>query len=589
MTEDWIQQVGKAGLIVSRRELMRLLGVSAGAVTLGGLLAACGTDDDPTASPDSTPNATTGAAALPTAAGAEATEPAGDATAASTASDTQPMAADVTTGSADRPVLRVGVQALPVVLDPYQELGNVGTRVTYAIYDHLLERNFPNSDPPGIGKDVLPMIAENWERLDDLTLELTLRQDVIFHNGELLTAEDVKFTFDRILIDTPDELVDALGYISTISEVQVVDDYTVRLLTELPDPLLEIRLTSWCSWIMPKAYYEEVGFEEFALAPVGTGPFKFVEMRPDERLVLESHDDYFGGLPTAQRVEFIVIPEVAGRVAALVSGEVDIITNIPPDQVSSLQGADGAVVRSVPLANCHVLTYNTRHPTMTNKLFRQALNLGIDRELLVEALWGGNAVLMHGHQFPEYGEMFNPERPLTPYDPERAEELLEESGYAGDEIVFRTNADYYTLGADAAQAIVQMWQDIGVNARVEVLDDVTYDGVENVQITNWSNSSFVADPDGAFWLRWGAPTAVQRDKWTPEDPRFNELGEQARQTRDFEFRFNAYQEMLDIWEDEAPGTVLYIPIENYGVRSDLFWLPYSFYYMDLRPDNLIYE
>jgi peptide/nickel transport system substrate-binding protein len=163
---------------------------------------------------------------------------------------------------------------------------------------------------------------------------------------------------------------------------------------------------------------------------------------------------------------------------------------------------------------------------------------------------------------------------------------VSESGYEGEKIVVRSGASYYTNGAEAAQAIVQMWQDVGINAEVEITEDTTASGPEAMQVNNWSNSSFVADPDGAFWLRWGEPTPVQRDFWTPENARFNELGNAARETLDVDFRYEAYQEKLDIFEDEAPGTVLYIPIENYGVRSNVEWLPYSFYYMDLRPDVL---
>jgi hypothetical protein len=96
----------------------------------------------------------------------------------------------------------------------------------------------------------------------------------------------------------------------------------------------------------------------------------------------------------------------------------------------------------------------------------------------------------------------------------------------------------------------------------------------------------LADPEGAFWLRWGPGTATQRDWWKPENPRFNELGEQQRQTLDQQFRARAFQDALDIWEEEAPGTVLWIPIEHYAMRDFVKWTPYSFYYMDLRPDNL---
>jgi peptide/nickel transport system substrate-binding protein len=579
---------------LSRRTLLRTAGASAALVTAGSLLAACGDDEDDI---PATPAAGTGqtVAATPTDAPATSETP-GEAEAEETPGDSsddapEPTAttADAIQDSTDRPVLKVGVQDLPDSLDPYLHLSNVGTRVTYSIFDHLLEREFRGGDPPGTGSDILPMIADGWNRIDDLTLEMTLRDDVVFHNGDPLTAEDVKFTFDRMLVDPEEKMLEPSAYVDTIRRVEVVDDYTVRFITAEPDPLLEIRLTSWASWIIPKNYLEEVGDDEFALNPVGTGPYSFVQLRPDEILVLDSNDDYFGGLSPASRVEFQVIPETAGRVAALVSGEVHIITNIAPDQISTLEGNSNVEVRSVPLANCHVLRYNTHHPHMQDKLLRQALSLSIDRELLVEALWGGRAELMRGLQFPEYGDMYNPDRPYSPFDPERARALLEQSSYDGETIEFRTQPAYYTLGSEAAQAIVQMWQQIGVNAEVAVLDNVYSDGVQNIMVTNWSNSSFTADPDGAFWLRWGEPTGTQRAFWTPENPRFNELGEAARKTLDKEFRYAAYQEMLDIWEDEAPGTELYIPVENYGVHTDVDWLPYSFYYMDLRASNLKFE
>lgn len=550
----------------SRRAIVRAAGVSTLMLTTGTLLAACGDDDDqiPTSAP-----------AQPTSTTAAATEPS---VAAGPTETSEP--------AAERPVLRIGVQGLPDSLDPYLHLSNIGTRVTYSIYDHPLEREFRGGDPPGTGREILPMIASGWERIDDTTLELTLRDDVLFHNGDKLTAEDVVFTFNRMLVDPAAEMVEPAGYINTITEIEVVDEHTLRLITADPDPLLEMRLTSWATWILPMAYFEEVGADAFALNPVGTGPYKFVELRPDEILALDSHDDYFGGLPPASRVEFRVIPETSGRVAALVSGEVDIITNINPDQIGLIEGNDGLEVRSVPLANCHVLRYNVNHPQMADKLLRQALNLAIYRELIIETLWGGKAELMRNHQFREYGELFNPDRPYREFDPDAARQLLEQSTYDGETIEFRTTPFTYTLGLEVAQAIVQMWNDVGVNAEVKVMDNVYSEGVPNIMVTNWSNSSFTADPDGAFWLRWGLGTGTQREFWTPENPRFNELGEQARKTLDQQFRYNAYQELLDIWTEEAPGTELLIPEEHYGVRSDLDWLPYSFYYMDFRSKNL---
>ena len=134
------------------------------------------------------------------------------------------LATTATVAAADRKVLTVGVQALPDSLDPYLQLGNVGTRVTSSLFDQLLERDFRDGNPPGTGSTIKPMDAAKWNRIDDLTAELTLRDDVTFHNGDPMTAQDVKFTFDRMLINTPADLEEARGYVSTIKSVDVIDD-----------------------------------------------------------------------------------------------------------------------------------------------------------------------------------------------------------------------------------------------------------------------------------------------------------------------------------------------------------------------------
>jgi peptide/nickel transport system substrate-binding protein len=581
----------RAGL--TRRQLLRLLGVSTVAVGTAGLLAACEEDDDGEAAGAADPD------------GDDSDDHEQDDEDAPADDHDDDLSDDVDEDDAaegdDEEIadadegrsLVVGVQGLPDGLDPYLELSNVGTRVTYSLFDHLIERDFMSGDTPGAGFGLNPMLAESWERIDDLTIEFHLREDVNFHNGDHLTAEDVKFTFDRMLVDTPDDLISAAAYVGTVTEVNVIDDYTVQIVTGEPDPILENRLCSWCTWILPKDYFEEVGAEEFALNPVGTGPYRFVSLSQDIDLHLEAFEDYFMGSPAASTLEFRVIPETAGRVAAIASGEVDIITNVAPDQVASLEGTDQVTVSSIPLANCHVLVYNTFHPNMDDKRIRQAMNLAIDRELLVDALWGGRAVLMRGHQFEEYGDMFNEERSYTPYDPELAQELLEEAGYDGEEIIYYCNNDYYTNEVVAGEAIVEMWRAVGINASqqvVESLSDVTF---AEMTSRTWSNSSFTADPDGAFWLRWGPETWPRMGPATWDEgesywdatEEFDELGESMRRTLDHEERFETFQQILDIWEDEAPGTVLYIPMENYAMREDVQWQPYSFFYMDFRPHN----
>ena len=131
-----------------------------------------------------------------------------------------------------------------------------------------------------------------------------------------------------------------------------------------------------------------------------------------------------------------------------------------------------------------------------------------------------------------------------------------------------------------------MWQEIGINAEVQIKEGAV-DGPERV-VHTWSNSSRLADLDGSLYVLWGRGSGVQEQYWAPPEE-FNRLGEEARSTLDQRLRYENYQKMLDIWEDEAPGTVLYDPVEFYGVNASINWSPYSFYCMDFRPYNLSFD
>ena len=478
--------------------------------------------------------------------------------------------------------LVVGVQGLPGGLDPADELSNVGTRVTYNIYDTLIRRDFLDDNK------LKPALALSWERDGDLALVLNLREGVTFHNGDPFTAEDVKYTFDRI--NKPDSILsDAQGYFRTFANIVVVDPLTVRIETNQPDPLIEQRLASWASWIVPKAHIEAIGGDEqFAQNAIGTGPYKVVSMSPDDELVLAVNEDYWEELPPVKELIFRVIPESSTRVTALINDEVQIITNIPPDQMPTLRTSDTVDVRDIPLANMHVIRYNTKHPVLADEKLRQAMNLAIDRQLLIDTLWEGRAVPLRSHQFEEYGPLYNPDRPLTPFDPEQARQLVSESSYDGSVINYETEAAYYTNGLQAGQAIVEMWKAVGINAEIRLRQPGEAIPPEESMVANWSNSSVLADPDGCLWRSWGAQSGVQRNFWDA-DPEFNRLGEEARTILDVEQRYENYQAMLDIWERQAPGTVLYIPVENYGVNKTVNWSPYPFYYSDFRAYNLSFN
>jgi peptide/nickel transport system substrate-binding protein len=475
----------------------------------------------------------------------------------------------------------VGVQGIPSNVDPAQNLGNVGTRVAYTPYDTLIRRDFLNDNVN------VPMIATSWQHISDTVLELKLRDDVTFHDGSPMTADDVVYTFTRLITAPADSpLLDAGTRFLTFQSVEAVDPTTVRITTKAPDPVLINRLASWAGWIVSKNYIETNGQEKFEQTGMGTGPFKFTSFTPDTEITLERHDGYWGELPPVKKITFKVIPEIAARVTALINGEVHLITNVPPDQVETLAAEDHLEVRDVILSNTHVLVYNTHQAALSDKRVRQALNAGIDRQLIIDTIWDGHARAKHSEQMEEFGALYNPDRPLTPYDPDKAKALLAEAGYDGAEIPYQTGANYYTNSGAVCQAIVPMWQELGINAKAAISDETLKP--EDRFVYTWSNSSIIADPDGYLTRCWGPNSSPQLQSWdAPAE--FNELAVQAQSTLDVQERYAIYQRMLDIWEDEAPGTVLYDPAEFYAIDKRVNWTPYPLYSMDLRAYNLSFN
>jgi peptide/nickel transport system substrate-binding protein len=500
--------------------------------------------------------------------------------------DFMPAAFAANTG-AKRPDFTVAVAALPATLEPARELSNVGTRVTYSVFDTLIRRDFLGS-PDGGGSDLKPHLATSWERVSPSELIVHLRKGVKFHNGDELTAEDVAYTFrDGRLRGAKAQIPGGKPYFGILADVVAIDPYTVRFTTTVPDVLLEQRLASWCAWIVNKRAYEEMGFDAYSRAPVATGPYKVVSHKQNEATALEAFDDYFLGVPSAKRVTFRAVPELAARVAGLVSGEFDLITNVPPDQVSIIASYDDIDVRSVVLANAHVLVFDNHDKVLSDKRIRQALANAIDRQKLVDTLWLGKAKVPGSHNYPEYGQMYVQDRKL-PYNPEKAKALLAEAGYKGEKIVYRTQASYYTNALEAAQILIEMWKAVGINAEMQVVETSDQMSGDNAQIYNWSNSTRLPDPLGGLWIAWGPGGEVQvKNVWAPDSAKtFNEYGHSLEAETDPVKRKALFVKMLDTWEDECPGTILYQPFEAYAIKRSIQWRPTTFYFMDLRPDNL---
>jgi len=506
----------------------------------------------------------------------------------------------------------VAVNSLARTLEPAERDGNVDVRIVYSMYDTLIRWDFLNPMPNGDTR-LVPGLATAWKRIDPRTLELTLRKGVKFHNGDEMTADDVVFTFSPERLWGKDSAL-AYGrpYFGHLEKVEKIDAYTVRFTTAEPDLILEKRLSTYASfvvnarqWLDIKARVEkenagkptdqqkdwkQTALKEIRWNPVGTGPYKFKSWRKDGFIELEAFDDYFMGKPTAKKVTFRVVPEVAARIAGLVSGEFNIAVDIPPDQIDVLKRYDDIELKPVVLDNVHLIVFNTTHPVLKDKRVRQALSLAIDRQLLVKTLWTGMTTIPNGHQLPEFGELYNKDRAGYVYDPKKAEALLKEAGYKGEAIDYRMIPNYYLNGMEAAQIVQEMWKKVGFNVELKMAENFDRVRTPDVGVYAWSNTFRLPDPIGSLLVNWGARSAVQRKTkyWTPPEE-FNNLESIVETGTEMAARAKAFQRMLDIFEDEMPMTILYSPLEVYAVNKKVQWKPYEQYFMDFRPYNLTFK
>lgn len=325
-------------------------------------------------------------------------------------------------------------------LDPHvASAGMFDHLVTSAIFEPLIW-DFDASKPESEMRGLRGVLAESWETIDDLTWRLTIRQGIKFHNGEPLNAEAVKFNLERPHQDgfqTGDKIVDV-----AISHVDIVDEYTVDVVTKEPIPILPERLTRNGAFIVAPEYYSTLSQDEAADVAVGTGPFKLVEWVRDQYVILERNENYWGEAPNFERLVIRIIPEPSTMFAEVMTGNID-IAPINPDLVDEVRAQDGVgVIIGDSLVRAMVGINTTAHDALGDPRVREALNLAIDTDALIDAYALGSATKSVQMVSPPYE---NPNLEAKGYDPDRARELLAEAGWA----------DGFTIDMDVGHADAQ--------------------------------------------------------------------------------------------------------------------------------------
>lgn len=462
-------------------------------------------------------------------------------------------------------------------LDPHYSTAVHDISVSFNVFDTLVSRHRD--------EQLHPSLATEWKLVTPTTWQFKLRAGVRFHNGDPLTAADVKSSIERTW--DPEAKTNVRTVFTTIDRIETPDPLTLVFHMKQPDPLLPARLAFYGGQIVPKAYLGRVGPEEFNAKPVGSGPVRVVSWVKDDRLVLEANRAYWGSKIDADRVVFRPIPEVGPRIAALLRGEVDVITKLPPDHVERVAGHPATKVEGALYAGLYVIVADSRRPPLDNPKVKQALSLALDREAIVKELWRGQGIVPNGPIAKgdnHYDETLAPLR----HDPALARQRLREGGYRNEEIVLESSG-LIASEKPMSEAVVGMWRDVGLNVRLEVIEFSVF--MQKIRERafkglRWGDpTSTLRDPDGMMWRLLG-PGGIQ-DTW--RHPRFDELGNAARFSIDEKFRGQAYREMTRMMLEYVPWIPVIQPIESYGLQRYVDWKPYSNQQLEIRPFNFRFK
>lgn len=462
-----------------------------------------------------------------------------------------------------------------VTLDAGMTTGTTTANVVSNIYDPLVIRDDNMS--------IIPGLAVSWEPLDETTWRFKLREGVSFHNGEPFDAEAVKFSLERVI--DPDQGAPQASYINTIARVEIVDDYTVDIITAQPDPILIARLAKAVASIMPPKYVQENGDEFVALNPVGTGPFKFVEWVKDDRIVLEANQDYWRDPPQYDTLVFRPIPNLSTRTSALIAGDVDLIYNAPVSQAELIAEGPNTKLVSVDIQAGEYIGFNLRKEDspLQDVRVRRALNYAVDVNAIIEGVLEGYATRRASPVTPlDFGYV---ELEPYPYDPEQAKELLAEAGYPNGEglsLKFDSPQGRYPMDRQVSEVVAGQLRDMGIDIDFQVhewgsyLDLFKTDEIGDLYLLGWGSITTL-DADAALYdeLHCGKRYSTYCNE------ELDAILEEARSIIDPDKRQALYEQAQRMILENPPWIFMYQERQLYGMNEKVEWEPRADSILDL--------
>ena len=460
--------------------------------------------------------------------------------------------------SSGEQVLKIANDQEPAGLDPHITPAHSSVRVYSKIYSTLVR--FDEN------MEITSDLAKEWDWKDDTTLVFQLREGVTFHNGDEVTAEDVIYSFERILDEETGSHI--ASYLGSIDSMEATDTYEVTFHLASPDATLLTNLTNSSAAIVNQAVVEENG--DLQQVAVGTGPFKLEEWVPDNRVTLSKNEDYYvEGQPAVDKLEYYTMVEEASRLSAVRTGEVD-MTTVTAQSAELLENEENVNVMDFQTLEYSYVGFDMNHEILSNQKVRQALSLATNREAIADIVWNGQATVS-GPIAPSMGNwsIDVKEHDLYSNDLDQARQLLEEAGYGDGFEIEITAASTYADMIDTAQILQQQWAEIGVDASIKQVDWGEY-------IDIWSNTSADvlvgrngsgSDPDRAMNYFFNSEGSA--NVWGYADEAYDEIVTNGKTTIDDEKRQEIYVEAQNHLLEQSPNLFLVSPKNYVAVRDSV--------------------
>lgn len=466
----------------------------------------------------------------------------------------------------DKQTLVVALASGPGNLDPQVAASIDSAKYAWNVFDTLY------------GFDVKgrlePRLATSYKiSPDGLTFTFAIRRGVKFHNGDSLSAQDVKYSLERIL-DPATKSTRRPFFISVVDSVQAPDDSTVVIRLKQPDGAFLNKVAGYL-YIVPGTYTRGLGSPEaFARQPVGTGPYRIVSHQIGQTLDLQRFAQFWGDAPKVSRIIYRFVPEASSRVNALLAGEIDLSADIAPTDVERLSGNGGLRVLSVPGGSpvfVRIYANDARTP-LSRPQVRLALNYAIDKDALIKNVFRGRALPLRSHIPDSYPS--DPNQGLRPfaYDPSLARKLLAEGGYPQG---FSTSLMCTTPTFERAfcEAIAAYWAQVGVKTQIRLIDSTASNRLNN---THQSGPLFLSHFGNAIYdpIHVVNGSMAKDGTWADYDnPAVQALIEQVEGVNDAARRTGIFNRLLKLARDDGQAVLIAEPQLNYVSDAALQWQP----------------